>query len=262
MVCDAGPAAASGRLRLELLSGFRLFRGAARLDLPAGAARLLAFLALHSCAARRSVVAARLFPDASEQRAQASLRSTLRRLDRPARDSVELAPQELALSGRVSVDLRDARSLAHGLLWRGDPTEPAEAIEVLSHDLLPGWTDDWVLAESEEWLQLRLHALEALAAALTAAGRFGAAASAAMAAVRADPLRESATAALIRVHLAEGNQSEAVRAFLRYRGVLSAELGLSPTPQLADLVEPMLGRRRHAVVTPLARQRHTTVTGP
>jgi DNA-binding SARP family transcriptional activator len=262
VVGDAGSAAAR-RLRLELLGGFRMFGSAVRLDMPDGAARLLAFLALHTGKARRSVVAARLFPEASEPRAQACLRSALRRLDRPAREALELTPLELGLAGCVSVDLRDARSLANDLLRRGEPAEPdpPEAIEVLSHDVLPGWTDDWVVAESEDWLQLRLHALEALAADLTARSRFGPAASAALAAVRVDPLRESATAALIRVHLAEGNQSEALRAFARYRRQLSAELGLSPTPQLTDLVEHLLGAER-AVVTPLYRESHTRVTEP
>ena len=89
----------------------------------------------------------------------------------------------------------------------------------------------------EGWRQLRLHALEALAARLTAAGRWGEAAGAAGAAVRAEPLRESAHAALIQVHLAEGNQSEAVREFARYRALLRAELGLDPTPRLGHLLQ-------------------------
>jgi DNA-binding SARP family transcriptional activator len=118
----------------------------------------------------------------------------------------------------------------------------ATAFETLSRDLLPGWYDDWVLIEAEDWRQLRLHALEALAARLTAAGRWGEAAHAASAAVRAEPLRESAHAALIQVHLAEGNQSEAVREFTRYRALLHAELGLEPTPRLRRLLHGLPSR--------------------
>jgi DNA-binding SARP family transcriptional activator len=106
-------------------------------------------------------------------------------------------------------------------------------------DLLPGWYDDWVLSEAEDWRQLRLHALEALADRLTAMGRWGEAADAAGAAVRAEPLRESANATLIKVHLAEGNQSEAVRQFERYRALLLAELGLEPTLRLRRLVQDL-----------------------
>jgi len=58
--------------------------------------------------------------------------------------------------------------------------------------------------------QLRLHALEVPAGLLAAGGQYGDAA-AALQAVRADGLRESAHAPLIRVHLAEHNQSKALR---------------------------------------------------
>lgn len=111
------------------------------------------------------------------------------------------------------------------------------AVPVLSADLLPDWYDDWVLLEAEDWRQLRLHALEALAGRLIALGCWGEAANAAGAAVRAEPLRESARAALIQAHLAVSNQSEAVREFTRYRTLLDAELGLAPTPRLHELLE-------------------------
>ncbi|MDO9443923.1 MAG: bacterial transcriptional activator domain-containing protein, partial [Dehalococcoidia bacterium] len=112
----------------------------------------------------------------------------------------------------------------------------AEAITLLSEDCLPDWYDDWAIMEAEEWRQLRLHALDALAQRLLAEGRFGDAVSAALAAMRADPLRESACATLIRVHLAEGNQSEAVRTFEQYQAVLADELGIEPTPALRALL--------------------------
>ena len=115
------------------------------------------------------------------------------------------------------------------------------AVTTLSADLLPGWYDDWVLTEAEEWRQLRLYALEALAGRLAAAGRSGEAVCAARAVVRAEPLRESGYATLIRVHLAEGNQSEAVRQFARCRLLLHAELGLEPSPQLHQLVHGLTG---------------------
>ncbi|HEX6539396.1 MAG TPA: bacterial transcriptional activator domain-containing protein [Candidatus Dormibacteraeota bacterium] len=93
-----------------------------------------------------------------------------------------------------------------------------------------------MLFEAESWRQVRLRALEALAARLTAEERFADAAAAAMAAVAAEPLRETARASLIRVHLAEGNQSEAVREFHRYADQLREELGLHPTPRLVEVM--------------------------
>ena len=69
--------------------------------------------------------------------------------------------------------------------------------------------------------------------------RFGDAVQAARAAIQDDPLRESAHATLIRIHLAEGNQSEALVAYEAYRELLLRELGLVPTARLHDLVRPL-----------------------
>ena len=113
------------------------------------------------------------------------------------------------------------------------------AVAALSDDLLPGWYDDWAVIAAEDWRQLRLHALEAVAARLTAADRLAEAAAAALAAVRAEPLRESARAALIRVHMAEGNQSDALGEFERYRVLLRAELGLEPTARLRRILDDL-----------------------
>jgi len=157
-----------------------------------------------------------------------------------ARDAVEVTPLDLCLADSVSVDLRDARTLAHRLLAPGSDLAAtdldSQAVDVLSADVLPDWYEDWVLVEAEEWRQLRLHALEALSDRLLSDTRFGEAIGAALAAVRAEPLRESARAAVIRVHLAEGNQSDAVAEYERYRSVLKDELDLEPTPRLRDLL--------------------------
>ena len=58
-----------------------------------------------------------------------------------------------------------------------------------------------------------------------------------MAAVHADPLRETARIALIKVHLAEGNLSQAVQHYRRYHALLGEELGLEPLTQLTELLQ-------------------------
>ena len=229
--------------RVLLVGGFQLVDGEAQVALAEGSQRLLALLALRGRPMKRVLVAGTLWPDVVESRAYASLRSTLSRLYGIVRDAVEVNPSDLRLASRVKVDLRESQALAHRLLDVVDqPLLAADlsggAIAALSGELLPDWYDDWVLLEAEDWRQLRLHALEALAGLLTAAGRYGDAAAAALAAVKADPLRESAHAALIQVHLAEHNQSEALREFKRYQELLRAELDIEPTAQLRKLVDP------------------------
>jgi DNA-binding SARP family transcriptional activator len=236
--------AAGTGLCVGLLGGFQLSLGQGFPASVSGASqRLLAFLALRKRPLSRILVAETLWPDTSDARAHASLRSALARLPEPTRDAIVTTFSDIGLADGVEVDLDHARATAHRLLLQGAQFESADldqaAIASLSADLLPDWYDDWAVIETEEWRQLRLHALEALAGHLVVAGRFGDAAAAAVAAVRAEPLRESAHAALVRVHLAEGNQSEALRAFARYRELLNGELGLEPTPRLWGLVRDL-----------------------
>jgi SARP family transcriptional regulator, regulator of embCAB operon len=227
-------------VRIELLGGFRLFRGHRAVDIPRGSAQLLAFVALHRLAVDRAVVAGTFWPNASERRAYAALRSALARLEGANRAVLRISPLTLSLAKGVAVDFLEAQALAHRLLEPAIPSaEPdfsATAIATLSQDLLPNWYDDWAILEAEDWRQLRLHALEVITAGLTAAGRLGNAAAAAAAVIHADPLRESAHTAMIRVHLAEGNRSEAFRAFERFRRLLRTELDIEPSPKLRALV--------------------------
>jgi len=236
LVGQSGPG-----VRISLLGGFQVeTEEGPALILPEGSQRLLAFLALKGRLVRRQAVAGTLWPIATEAHASSSLRSALARLGGEARVSVAATARALGLSDDVTVDLWDARELAHQLLAPTAASASAvpgpQAIRALSAELLPDWYDEWALVEAEDWRQLRLHALEALADRLTAREEYGDAAAAALAAVRAEPLRESPRAALIRVHIAEGNPTEALREFARYGELLMLELGVEPTERLRALV--------------------------
>ncbi|WP_214415443.1 AfsR/SARP family transcriptional regulator [Sphaerisporangium fuscum] len=227
-------------LRVVLLGGFRLLADEEQIVVSGGSERLLSFLALCGPVVSRTLMAGTLWPDRPDRQAYASLRSALARVEGAGRLFLDIGGTEVRLREGTEVDLEEARALARRVL---DPAEPisdhdlsAFSVEALSMDLLPGWYDDWVVHVAEEWHQLRLHALEALAEEFTREGRFADAVTAAGVAVRAEPLRESAYAALIRAHLAEGNQAEALRDFERYERLLDTELGLRPTPRLEELV--------------------------
>ena len=234
----------SVRTRICLLTGFDFQVGGKSLgSLASGSQRLLAFLALHSKAVARDTMAGTMWPESTEQRAGISLRSALSRLDSASRNAILSASSGLSLVDTVSVDLREAQQIAHRLLSPSSEMVETDlsgaAVSLLSSDLLPDWYDDWVVSEAEDWRLLRMNALEAQSAALLKRGRHAAAAGSARAAIKAEPLRESATASLIRVHLAEGNQSDALRAFDRYRSLLNGVLGLEPTAMLTGLIAPI-----------------------
>ena len=238
---SSGPAESGDRNELALLGGFVFSVGGdALLGISAGSQRLLAFLAVRDRMMTRLQVAGTLWPESSDEHAGSSLRSAVNRLDGPARQAVAVTTHDLSLAEGVVVDVHRSQDLARRLIdrdgGRAEVDIGAAAVSALSEDLLPGWYDDWAVIAAEDWHQLRLHALEAVAARLTAADRLAEAAAAALAAVRAEPLRESARAALIRVHMAQGNQSHAHRELERYRVLLRAELGVEPTSRLSQLL--------------------------
>jgi DNA-binding SARP family transcriptional activator len=114
-------------------------------------------------------------------------------------------------------------------------------------DLLPGWYDDWTILERERLRQRLLRALESLSALLSRAGRHADAVESALAAVCAEPLRESAQRALVEAYLAERNECEARRALCDYRDLLARELGVAPSADLTALVRDGLPVRSRPV---------------
>jgi DNA-binding SARP family transcriptional activator len=233
------PAAGAQGHNLSLLGDFSLLATGVERPLAASSRRLLVLLALRGQRMRRPAIAGTLWPNADDARAGASLRSALLRIGHSGCQLVRVNGTLLSLDPAVRVDLREAQAEARRLLADEAPLSPADrrgdTARLLSLELLPGWYDDWVIIEAEAWRQLRLHALEALSARLTAAGWHAAAILAALAAVSADPLRESARSVLIRGYLAEGNRSDALREFSRYRWLLRNSLGVEPSPRLRAL---------------------------
>ncbi len=231
-------------VRLELIRGFALFHLGARVLLPLGAQRLLAYMALQKRPVARAKIASILWEEGTDERCGANLRSTLWRLRRPGCELVESLGPALCLSSDVAVDVHEAEARARRLLDPAGGTVAAQDLhfdpDELDAELLPDWYDDWVLVERERLSQLRLHALEALAQRLAAAGRHAEAVEAALAAVRAEPLRESAHRVLIGVHLAEGNRYRALCKYREYAKLMRDDLDLEPSPEITKLVAHLM----------------------
>jgi len=239
-------------VEVRLMDGFELRREGEPVACPLTAQRVLAFLALHDRPLQRHFVAGVLWTDSSEERALASLRSALYRANRPAMPLIRVIDSRLMLDAAVRVDVREAARHAHQLIDGSAGEQECYLGSLSSGELLPDWYDDWLIIERERFRQLRLHGLEALSERLLAFRRYGEAAETALSAIAGEPLRESAHRALIRVHLAEGNTSEALRHFELFRTMLAEELGLRPSPHLVRLMRQvgsghgLVTRRRHA----------------
>jgi DNA-binding SARP family transcriptional activator len=239
--CTCWPAPNS--ITLRLLEGFELSCTGVRVPLPLGAQRLLAFLGVHGAPLLRTYVAESLWPDGSLRRASANLRSAVWRTRQTNHNIFDVSGGRLSLVSGVRVDVQEAAIMARCLLDRAISDAAGylrpDTVTALSAGLLCEWYDEWLLLERDRWNQLRLHALEALAERLLAAGEYSQAVQAALAAVWVEPLRESAHRILIRVHAAEGNLSEAVGQYRRYRQLLHRELKTPPTAQMEELMRAL-----------------------
>jgi DNA-binding SARP family transcriptional activator len=228
---------------LHLVDGFELGSAGRRLELALPAQRLLAFLALHDQPLLRRYVAGVLWLDSNDEHAAGSLRSALwrvRRLDVPL---VEANGSGLQLAASVAVDVRSFVAWARRMLDPATELRESDIAPIWSPgELLPDWYDDWVGIERERLRALRMHALEALCTQLTAAGRYGEATEAGLAAIRDDPLRESAHRVLICVHLAEGNRAAALQQYRSFAHRLQDELDMRPSGRMEQLVGAMTSR--------------------
>lgn len=196
--------------------------------------RALAYLAVKGPVVQRSLTCMNLWPNHPEDRARANLRRTLWQLP-PG--WVIASSWELRLMAEV--DLDDAYEAA-ALATTSTPLEPRQ-VDLLKRDLLPGWYEEWLVPEQNQFHLQRIQTLEKVCRTATEAQDFGLATSAGLAAVCAEPLRESAVTALVAAHLREGNRYEAVRRYHEYASLLRRELDVEPGTELATLMSPFAG---------------------
>ena len=219
-------------LALHVLGRFAIFANEHQIAIPNNAERLLGYLAVTSTEQRRDVAAGRLWPWGSQDRAMANLRTAIWQVRSAHPRLLEVRRDTVELGFGVRVDYADVVAETHKLAVSADREHVGLPESVFEAELLPGWDEEWLLLERERHRQARLHALEILSARFAGSGHFAHAIDLAYAAIRIEPLRESANIILISTHAAEGNHSEALRQFRAYAHLLRVETGLSPSLEL------------------------------
>lgn len=201
---------------------------------------MVAFLAVHG-RTPRSVIAGALWPGSSDSHASGCLRTGIWRLGQAGLPVAERGSRHLALPEDFDVDvaqfLRWTARLQSGAPLADAELDPAR---VPSTDVLPGWSDAWVLAERERLYHLRLRALELLAVELVRRGRWAQAVDVATLAAQTDPLRETSVRLLVEIDLRRGEVTEARRRVEAFRRVLHDAIGITPSRLLTSLVEPAI----------------------
>ena len=231
---DSGPD--STLLRLSLLGDFRVEQDVAGAVQIASVGRLLlAILALNGGSAHRSRVVGTIWPDKSEQRGLANLRAARWRLPEPLRSNVIKQGASIALTDQWQVDVDQVNACARQIHDTGRIVGLQR--DIFATDLLPEWDFPWLLILREQHRQMRLHALESLALAEMAQNRPLDAVDTAMAAVAAEPLRESAHMVLLRAHIAAGNRARCFQVYRDFSARLKREIGVEPSPKMKALVQ-------------------------
>jgi DNA-binding SARP family transcriptional activator len=222
------PSRSEPAVALTLLHGFRLEARGADVALPLGSQRLVAFLAVHRRPLQRLFVAGSLWLECDEERASASLRTALWRVQRLGFPLLDATRNQLSLARSVTVDLHESDARTRALIHDDDQVQPLDDA-LLDGEVLADWYDDWVMLERERYRQMRLHALEAICRKLVEGGAYARAIEVGLACVAAEPLRESAHRALISAHCAQGNVVEAARQYALLRRLLADQLGIEPS---------------------------------
>ncbi len=227
-------------VRLELLGSFSLAVGGRPVLPPFHVQRLLAFLAIQGRSLHRAYVAGRLWPASGQEQAFGCLRTALWRMRGLRAPLVTASPTHLELAPEVSLDLDRVTAAVDRVLAR-EALPESHDLEALVHagELLPDWYEDWVADAREQLCARRILALETACGELLETSRTAEAATLALAAVAADPLRESARRVLIMCDLREGNLAHARQEYGAFCARLKRELGLAPSPRLEELVREL-----------------------
>jgi DNA-binding SARP family transcriptional activator/tetratricopeptide (TPR) repeat protein len=227
---------------------------------------LLAYILLNRQALHpRSSIAFLFWPDSSDKQA----RTNLRRLLHTLRRALPQSERFLALTtetiqwrndGSFLLDLAQFEDHLQQAAAAGTPEHRQaalqKAVSAYGGDFLPGFHDEWILAERERLRSLYADALTQLAALYEAERDYRAAVDVARRLLHLDMMQESTYRLLMQLHLFNNDRAAALAIYHRCTTVLNEELGVEPSPLTEELYLRVL-RLEMATQEPSPRPRST-----
>jgi predicted ATPase len=251
------------RWRIQLLGGLHARRGdrvlsALQRQQPA---LLLAYLAYHSPSPlSRDTLADLLWPEADLETGRHNLRSVLHALRRLL-EPPDTPPGTVLVADHTTVRLHPAAVTTDVAEFRAVLADAARAesperraaslataVALYRGELLPDFSDLWVLTERPPLADAYLAALHRLALEREQVGDLDGALEAAQRAISADPLREEAHFDAMRLYAAAGQPQAVLRQYQELERVLREELGETPSAEARALAEELRQSARTLVV--------------
>jgi len=266
-----------GQLSIALLGPPRILHASQLVPFPTRKSEaLLIFLAAEGGLHSRDRLTALLWPESDEEHGRGSLRSALAstRESREKREGSKDAPHLCSEQAHVGlvVDpdleldlhvLREAAELAreaNKVLSNETITRLQDALNRYRGDFLQGFLvnaapdfDEWISQQRESWHRQVGWICKRLSRAYFTGGDLPLAIETAARWVRLDPWSEAAHYHLIQAQAAAGDRTAALRSYQACRAILTAELGIEPSPEIEDLAKHVRRRvtaRKVAAETP------------
>jgi DNA-binding SARP family transcriptional activator len=254
---------------LTLLNGWTLTRDGQRQKVAHRQQRLITVLALLG-ERPRAFLSGLLWPDSSDAQAAVGLRVSIWHINHELPgllDADGTTDVSVALSELVRVDIIDLERDLH--LPASELRDSYPRWERLrTAELLPGWYEDWIMAEQERFRALRTAALDSIAAYQLNRGNAEETKAATTLAIALEPFRESSYRLLIQAHLATGDLVSALKTYRSFSAALKQEFGVGPSASLAKLIHGAVGAsgRQNAIgsfpLTPALPSAHTVMADP
>ena len=242
------------RLRIELFGGLRVQQGERVITRfrTQKTASLLACLAYHvERAHTREVLAELLWPEHTPQSGRLNLNTALHSL-RKQLEPPGVPAGAVIISNRflvqlnpdaVTVDVAEFESALQ--LEKQTHSQPEQthhlltAVKLYRGELLPGFYDEWIEQERTRLEETYLHALDRLCQLLAQARDFDRALDYARRAINADPLREEAHVALMRLYVDAGQPAAALEQYQELKRLLKEFLNAAPSATTRALVRDL-----------------------